>query len=226
MARRRNSVCLRLGLARGALRIICRSGRRGDQHEPIRHRLCCNASAQYRQQPHSRNQNCSGAGIRSGYRVNRESATERTIYRGLRITSLGCATEQPGLSIGLCHRAPWVCYRANQLQRSRDAAILRITSRHNGHQQKQQRNNTATPERENGKCNRKQQRDKTATPHQRERETRDVHFLTTEQGIQYTFVSTPAKSQRCDPRAPSSRKSAANSVAMSVGARQRHATDR
>ena len=119
---------LRLGLARGALRIICRSGRRGDQHEPIHHRLCCNASAQYRQQPHSRNQNCSGAGIRSGYRVNRELATERTIYRGLRITSPGCATEQPGLSIGLCHRAPWACYRANQLQRSRDAAILRITS--------------------------------------------------------------------------------------------------
>ena len=67
--------------------------------------------------------------------------------------------------------------------------------------------------------------------HTRERERegatqRDMHFLTTEQGIQYTFVSTPAKSQRCDPRAPSSRKSAANSVAMSVGARQRHATDR
>ena len=38
------------------------------------------------------------------------------------------ATEQPELSIRLCHRAPWVCYKANQLQRSRDAAILRITN--------------------------------------------------------------------------------------------------
>ena len=28
----------------------------------------------------------------------------------------------------LCRRALWLCYRANQLQRSRDAAILRITS--------------------------------------------------------------------------------------------------
>ena len=32
------------------------------------------------------------------------------------------------LSIRLCHRAPWVCYKANQQQRSRDAGILRITS--------------------------------------------------------------------------------------------------
>ena len=118
------------GTGEGALRIICRSGGRSDQPEPIRHRLCCNASAQYRQPPHSRNQKCSGVGIRCGYILNRESATERTSYRGLWITSLGCATEQPELSIRLCHRAPWVCYRANQLQRSRGAAILRITSRH------------------------------------------------------------------------------------------------
>ena len=30
----------------------------------------------------------------------------------------------------LCRRAPWFCYRANQLQRSRGATILRIESRH------------------------------------------------------------------------------------------------
>ena len=93
---------------------------------------------------------------------------------------------------------------------------------------KQQRNNTATPEREREWQTQQKttERQNRHTTPERERETRDVHFLTTEQGIQDTFVSTPAKSQRCDPRAPSSRKSAANSVAMSVGARQRHATDR
>ena len=65
--------------------------------------------------------------------------------------------------------------------------------------------------------------------HTREREgatQRDVHFLTTEQGIQYTFVSTPAKSKRCDPWAPGPRKSVASSVAMSFGSRQRRATER
>ena len=38
------------------------------------------------------------------------------------------ATKQPELSIRLCHRAPWVCYKTNQLQRSRDAGILRTAS--------------------------------------------------------------------------------------------------
>ena len=28
----------------------------------------------------------------------------------------------------LRHRAPWICYKTHQLQRSRDAGILRITS--------------------------------------------------------------------------------------------------
>ena len=35
---------------------------------------------------------------------------------------------EPGLPNRLRRRAPWLCYRANQLQRSRDAAILRIMS--------------------------------------------------------------------------------------------------
>ena len=37
------------------------------------------ASAQYRQQSRSRNQNCEGAGIRFGSRVKRESATEQPL---------------------------------------------------------------------------------------------------------------------------------------------------
>ena len=36
----------------------------------------------------------------------------------------------PKLPNLLCRRAPWFCYRANQLQRSRGATILRIESRH------------------------------------------------------------------------------------------------
>ena len=38
------------------------------------------------------------------------------------------ATKQLELSIRLRHRAPWICYKTHQLQRSRDAGILRTTS--------------------------------------------------------------------------------------------------
>ena len=54
----------------------------------------------------------------------------------------------------------------------------------------------------------------------------DVNFATTEQGIQYTFVSTLVESKRCDLWAPGPRNSVANSVAMSFGSRQRRATER
>ena len=107
---------------------------------------------------------------------------------------------------------------------------MRKTSRHNGHREKtteKQHRHTREKER---MANATENNRETKPPHHtREREGAtqiDVHFLTTEQGIQYTFVSTPAKSKRCDPWVPGPRNSVANSVAMSFGSRQRRATER